>query len=232
MAKSNPDRIPEKIKETDIKKEKGYLYYIDEDGDVSRVPTKWNKDPKFIEKVKEVPEDVEIQPSPHISFDETKDRDPNIIYEDKVTEVRINEMAVHAGHTRVISKSAHSIRDVTEGMLAHLMTVASVNASMTFEALKAQGTNIILNQEGQINISVIPRSQDDGLNLFWDMKPGDQNQIKATAEKIKDKLVIGEIPDYSKVNLDDEKVNIIEPLPEVEPKENKNYLLDQIRRIP
>ncbi|MFT4326616.1 MAG: hypothetical protein ACMXYK_03895 [Candidatus Woesearchaeota archaeon] len=250
MGEPNPERIPEKIHETKVEKEKGYLYYVDEDGDVARVPAKWNKDPRFIEKVAEedVPEGVEIQDAPHIMFDSSKKGEGKHVYEDAITIGDFSKHSLVTGHFDVVAKGNRLLKAYPEEALAHLFTVASMSASMLFEGLSATGTNIILNQDETLIVSVVPRFNDDGLGLFWEMKQGDQNKVKAMCEKIKDALVIGDVKDFSKVSLDEtqpevldekpsgdvpkKKVNIVDPTPEAEVQEPKNYMYDHIRRIP
>lgn len=248
MEEDNWRRKPEKIRETGVKKEKGYLYYIDAEGDVSRVPAKWNKDPKFIEKVDEVPEDIEVRKiqkgnSLEDEFlglrpldlgktleDDFAPKDENLLYSDKACEVRCKSKALTTGHLRVTSLGSGSIFEVPDETLNQIMTISSISASLVFEGLKAQGTNIIVNTG--LDISVIPRFENDNLDLFWEMKQGDQKAIAINAEKIKDKLVIGEKKDFSKVEIG-KKVNIVDPSEKVEVvKSEKNYMIDQLRRLP
>jgi len=116
----------------------------------------------------------------------------------------------------------------------HQLTVSSFVASILYEALGAQGTNIIVNEfEGNIRSSIIPRFENDGLNFIWDMKQGDPSLIKKNASRIKDFLVIGEKKNFNKVNLD-RKTNIIDnkqlqkDMDEAKPK--VNYMIEHLRR--
>lgn len=224
----NRDRVAEKVHEIELNKEDGYLYFIDKDGDVARVPSKWNKDPRFLEKVKEDAPAVERkleQMQNHYPAKEEVHHDPipkedpkipaffqdkEIFYVDKAVIGTINDSSITKGHAKIYSLDENPSNDE----YVHNLTIASFTASILFEGLKAQGTNIITNLEnGRMVTSVIPRFENDGLNLLWEMKQGDQNKVKAAAEKIKAAFVIGEKKDFTKVNLDNnkpKKVNIID----------------------
>lgn len=220
MAKKNPERIPEKVKKANVKREEGYLYYLDKEGDVARTPAKWNKDPRFLEKI-----DLE-----EAKVNEKMTSLPgNIVFSDNICTVEFSK-PVSEHHARVLSNKSTSIEEIPEEELIHIMTIASISASALFEHTSAQGSNIILNEDGRINVSTVPRFQNDNLPLMWEIKQGGQEQVKALGAKIKDALVIGEVKDFSKVNLDEpaqpkKKVNIVDPLPN-----KKNYMIDHLRR--
>jgi diadenosine tetraphosphate (Ap4A) HIT family hydrolase len=135
----------------------------------------------------------------------------NVAYSDKVCVLKLGDRSLNAGHTRIISKKKETLRQVNVDELTHLFTISSYTASVLFETLKAQGTNIILNQAENLEISIVPRFENDGLGLMWEMKQGDSEKVQAAANKIKDKLVIGEIKDFSKVNLDEEETEEVTP---------------------
>jgi hypothetical protein len=223
MAKKNPERIPEKVKTAEVKREEGYLYYVDKEGDIARTPAKWNKDPRFLEK---------------IQLEETKINEKmtsipsNVVFSDAICSVEFSK-SITAHHARVLSNRNTSIEGISDEELIHIMNIASMSSSALFEHTSAQGSNIILNEDGQINVSTIPRFQSDNLPLMWDIKQGDQEQIKLLGSKIRDALVIGEVKDFTKVNLDEtptnekKKVNIVDPLPN-----KKKYMIDHLRRRP
>ncbi|MBR9690845.1 HIT domain-containing protein [Candidatus Woesearchaeota archaeon] len=50
---SEEEKDQRKIHKTGIKKEKGYLYYVDKEGDVARTPMKWKKDNEKKQEPKE-----------------------------------------------------------------------------------------------------------------------------------------------------------------------------------
>jgi hypothetical protein len=247
-AEPNPERIAEKVNAAQVEKESGYLYFVDKEGDVARVPAKWNEDPHFLEK--ELPQNI---PTPQVPHEQPMPATPaevpvgfadkEVIYFDDGVVVTANDKALVKGHIRAYTKLPASIRSVPEDVLVHNLTAASLSASIVFQGLEAQGTNILVNQTDYIETSVVPRYENDGLNLMWEMKQGDSNSVQAAAAKIKDALIIGEIAESGpeKVNLDEDseedvvpkKVNIIDrdALNNDKPAE-KDYMIDHLRRIP
>lgn len=236
MAKKNPERIPEKVKKVKVEKEEGYLYYVDKEGDVARVPAKWNEDPRFLEKIEKEEAEVDrklasLNQQPPVKQPESSQQLPeNIVYFDQYC-IGAFDRPITKGHVRLTSKEPKNIITIPENELIQMMTITSVISSFLFENLGAEGSNIILNDGEKIEISAITRNSTDNLNLMWEMKQGDQEVIKSVAEAIKQKLIIGEVKDFSKVNLDDQnkpkKVNIVDPLPA-----SKNYMIDHIHRTP
>ena len=257
MREDNPDRESEKVMLASVPKEKGYLYYIDEDGDVSRVPAKWNKDPKFLEKVqKDQPEvdkkfreaqhnypekqEVHEEPIPATPAMIPKEfMDSRVFYIDKAVVGLAGEQPLSVGHVRIASTYKELIEELDPAPFIHNQTVASFCASLLYEALKAQGTNIIMNEEnGRIVTSVVPRFQDDGLGLMWEIKQGDRDAVAKAAGKIRDALIIGEKKDFNTVNMDEgdqpkKKVNILDYKKvdeEARKTHKKNYMIDHLRR--
>jgi diadenosine tetraphosphate (Ap4A) HIT family hydrolase len=244
----NPERVAEKIKTAQVEKEPGYLYFVDKDGDVARVPAKWNEDPKFTPKtvVEKAPVNI---PKPAVVHETPVPATPaqvpaefankEVVYFDDGVVVTVNDQALVKGHARAYSKLPATIRTVPEDVLIHNLTAASLAASVIFQGLGAQGTNIIVNQTDYIETSIIPRYENDGLTLMWEMKQGDPAKVSAMAKRIQDALIIGEIAEKGpeKVNFDEgkqKKVNIIdrEELNGEPPRVEKDYMIDHLRRIP
>ena len=101
------------------------------------------------------------------------------------------------GHLLVIPKRhAENIFEIPEGDLAAAIKAAKRCAKGVKEALKAEGVTVLqLNgrASGQVvahlHIHIIPRWEDDGITISsWEMKPGNMEEIKATAQKVKQHL--------------------------------------------
>jgi histidine triad (HIT) family protein len=101
------------------------------------------------------------------------------------------------GHMLVIPKRhAESIFDISEGDLAAVTAAARRCARAIKEALKAEGVTVLqLNgrASGQVvphlHIHIIPRWEDDRLPISsWEMKPGDMEEIKDIAQKVKEHI--------------------------------------------
>ncbi|MEK6901871.1 MAG: hypothetical protein AABX37_06000, partial [Nanoarchaeota archaeon] len=77
----------------------------------------------------------------------------------------------------------------------HVFATASMIASLLFEGLKAQGTNILLRSgrtddysEGRLSVSVFPRFPEDSLKgMIWEAKQPTYD-LDGIASKIKDKM--------------------------------------------
>lgn len=98
------------------------------------------------------------------------------LYEDDKVEVHLPQTAFCPGHLFVQCKGdALILEEVHTEMLKHAMFIANQMSSVLFEALQCQGTNILLQNgldAGQADeaviIHVIPRWEDDDLDLSWE----------------------------------------------------------------
>ncbi len=100
------------------------------------------------------------------------------IYEDNLCFVILDLAPVNKGHALVISKSASpTFTEVETETLHHMMDVAKLVDKKLRDVLKADGTNIVINNgpaSGQevphLHIHVIPRYLDDGKNFTFSNK--------------------------------------------------------------
>ena len=101
------------------------------------------------------------------------------------------------GHMLVIPKRhAESIFEISEGDLAIVIKEVKRCARAVKEALKAEGVTVLqLNgrASGQVvphlHIHIMPRWENDGLTVSsWEMKPGDMEEIKDIAQRVKEHL--------------------------------------------
>ena len=101
------------------------------------------------------------------------------------------------GHMLVAPKRhAENIFEITEGDLAAVIKGVKRCANAVKEALKAEGVTVLqLNgrASGQIvphlHIHIIPRWENDGLSISsWEMKPGDMEEIKDIARRVKEHI--------------------------------------------
>ncbi len=112
------------------------------------------------------------------------------VYEDGALVVSLPEKPAVPGHVVVtpVQEASH-LRDLPPEVVEHLFTVASLTATALFEGLGAQGTNILcVEGDGQVHIDVLARSQDDGLDLFWEPKRADPADLDAVASQVKEQL--------------------------------------------
>jgi histidine triad (HIT) family protein len=120
-----------------------------------------------------------------------------LLYSDEWVYVEMPEDPSVIGHVVVKTKNYSKIEDVPVEVAAHLFFVSSFVATALFESLGAHGTNIIMhsgknpdNPEGELIVHVIPRFQDDGLDLL-PKQLLDKPDLNVMAEKIRsDKIFI------------------------------------------
>ncbi|PIN70671.1 hypothetical protein COV93_00485 [Candidatus Woesearchaeota archaeon CG11_big_fil_rev_8_21_14_0_20_43_8] len=156
-----------------------------------------------------------------------------VVYEDDRVMAILLEEGVVSGHIRVFPKK-HSqfIDEISEDLAEHLFLVANVSSSVLFEALGLGGTNIIMSNlasddNSHMFIDVIPRRQDDGLNLQWEPKKLPEQDMIEAQNRIKDAafMISYVAPKTKVVNLDEKKLPVM--------KEDKdNYLFKQLKRLP
>ena len=115
------------------------------------------------------------------------------IYEDEKCFALLHESPAVLGHTLVIPKQhAAILEELEEEIVEHLFVVCNKMSTLLFERLKVHGTNIILNNAhaaGQelnhVTISVLPRKENDKLDLEWEPKKATEQELKAVALIIK-----------------------------------------------
>ncbi len=118
-----------------------------------------------------------------------------ILYEDEKVLVILPKDSAIPGQIEIYSKTEESfLEKLSPEDSLHLFTLASFAASLLFQILEAQGTNLIAKSgktddhlSGKLCLYVLPRRQGDGLeSMMW--KPAQPNyDLDAVAEKIKDK---------------------------------------------
>jgi len=118
----------------------------------------------------------------------------HVIYEDEKTLCFLPKKGLVEGHIQIYSKLEEKyLEKLSSEDAAHLFYVASFAATAVFEGLGAHGTNIIVksgesddNPQGKLSVHVLPRKQDDGLNVNWQPKQPSYD-LDAVKDKIKDK---------------------------------------------
>ncbi|MFO8015779.1 MAG: HIT domain-containing protein [Candidatus Woesearchaeota archaeon] len=117
---------------------------------------------------------VQWDPSDISRADHLKGISGNLVHEDKKILVALPEKPQCIGHLVVYSQEEQSLIENLGGESSfHLLSAASLCATAVFEGLGAQGSNIILktgtsmdNPEGRLEIHILPRTQDDGLDIL------------------------------------------------------------------
>ncbi len=149
------------------------------------------------------------------------------LYEDEMLEIVMPEKAATKGHLQVIPKSkAKSLGEMSNEEAEHLFFASSYAATALFELLQAQGSNILIKNFGDVNVDVIARNADDGLNLLWTPKKAEPAELDEVAAKIKGKADYIGVEKVEKKPLNMDKKESVEDTGEI------NYLIRSLRRIP
>jgi histidine triad (HIT) family protein len=182
-----------------------------------------------------------------------------LVYEDDICFAILHESPASVGHTLVIPKE-HSpiIEELSDSTVEHLFNVCNQISTAIFEQLGSHGTNIILNNgidAGQelphVVINVLPRTENDGLNIEWTPKQANEADLKVIANRIKnfsdsifsgkDELPKTKIKDKTKSidkNHDSSQTHKLETNNQSHEDENndefeeEDYLLKTFRRTP
>lgn len=133
------------------------------------------------------------------------------LYEDEFCAVQLAKDPFVPGHLVVAPKQPTFLEGLTHNQSAYLFAVASHCASLLFEGMKAQGTNIIASNgthaqmtsdfTDRVTLHIIPRFAEDNLGLLWEMQPGKKEDIATNAAKISSSMRFGDEPKPEKIVL-------------------------------
>ncbi len=118
------------------------------------------------------------------------------LFEDDKTLAFMDINPINPGHALIVPKHhAPNIFETPDDWLAAAMVTTRRVARGVETALKPHGMNIVqANGPGaaqsvfHLHIHVVPRAKDDGIKMNWGIRPGNMDEIKAIAEKIKASL--------------------------------------------
>ena len=157
-----------------------------------------------------------------------------LIYEGKHAVAIVSPSPASPGHVWVLPKQPYPVFTQTpDFVVAEMFVVANRISMAIFEALGAKGTNILVQNgtgAGQVMphtiLHVIPRAENDNLNLLWQPKQLDEEAMSTIELKLK-----GECKNVGAFEKEKEKP-IEEPKPQEIAPDEENYQLKHIRRIP
>lgn len=110
------------------------------------------------------------------------------IYEDELLDVILLSSALAEGQIAIYPKKiVKHIEQLADNEIEHLFAVANIVSSSVFEAVGAQGTNIVINNGIKgVSLNIVPRKDGDKLNLNWDLKPAKPEELEKTQKKLKE----------------------------------------------
>lgn len=160
------------------------------------------------------------------------------IYEDDTALAVLDVNGANPGHCFVIPKDHYPIiEQVPDSELGNLFAIANKISSSIFENLKAPGTNIFVangipagQTAAHFMINVIPRKENDGINLQWKPKQLSEEEISTVELKLKEQIKNIDMGSVEKAH---------KPGPVHEKTETSSfaddeddYFANQLRRIP
>jgi|SRR3989338_649508 len=158
------------------------------------------------------------------------------VYEDDLTLAVLDVNGANPGHCFVIPKNHYPILEqVPDNELSNSFIVANKISSAIFEVLKVQGTNIFVRNgipAGQIvahfMINVIPRRENDNINLQLTPKQLSEEEMSTVELKLKEQLKGKGVEKTQRVQKSAAESHKQEPITDDE----DNYFMRQLRRIP
>ncbi|MFC1768354.1 HIT family protein [Nanoarchaeota archaeon] len=158
------------------------------------------------------------------------------VYEDDKIIVVLDFMGALPGHCFVLPKKHYTIiEQVPDEEIALIFEIANKVSSALFETMDVQGTNVYITngvsagqQVPHFFCHVIPRLENDGINLQWSTKQLSEEEMSTIELKLKEQ--IGDVVSYSAAP----KVESKQKKPKVFSSEEgeENYMLKQLKRIP
>ena len=162
-------------------------------------------------------------------------REAEIIYQDDELIMAVKDHGLIPGQIVVFPKQHFTIMEMVPDELLQKCSIMANKVSIaSFEALAAEGTNMIIKNGtggGQtvshFGIEIIPRRSGDGINLEWPAKELSEADKDITAEHIRNALAKQDKPKEIVKEAEFKEIK-------TKNKDNKekNYLLKSIERMP
>lgn len=157
------------------------------------------------------------------------------IFEDDFAIAVLDVNGANPGHCFVMPKSHYQIiEQVPDAELGRLFQISNRISSAIFDCLGAQGTNIFVANgipAGQtiahFTINVVPRKENDGINLQWQPKQLSEEEMSTVEIKLKEQAK--HIGHFEK---EEKKQKIQAPKQAVLSDEEEEYFSSQLRRLP
>jgi len=161
------------------------------------------------------------------------------VYEDDAILAVLDVNGANPGHCFVMPKDhIPIIEQVPDPQIEKIFNVANKISTAVFDALQVQGTNIFVANgipAGQMvahfMVNVIPRFENDGINLQWEPKQLSEEEISTVELKLKEQTenIGGFQKEEKKEKVSAEKLH---NAPGTAEDEDDDYFSTQLRRIP
>lgn len=171
------------------------------------------------------------------------------IYEDDRVFAFLSPQPAAIGHIVVVPKKhAPILEALGDDDVAYTFSIANKISISVFEALKIEGTNIIVHngvaagqEEPHFSINIVPRKSDDGLVMEWAPKQLSEEEMAMIELQLKEEMkkrqepieVPAELPSEEPSQADPGTAQAEEGVPTDNLKEKEeNYLIKQLKRMP
>jgi diadenosine tetraphosphate (Ap4A) HIT family hydrolase len=144
------------------------------------------------------------------------------VYKNKELGVFIPKSPTATGHIVVATLSHQKFEDVKD--VNSFFSFGNTASVILFEGMKAQGTNIIMRSNEHASLDILPRVENDGLNFQWQPKKLSDKDMDKAASAIKDEAF------YIGKEKKEETIEV--PKVELKEKDEYDYTIKQLRRIP
>ena len=157
------------------------------------------------------------------------------LYEDKKVYAFLATKPAATGHVILTSKKHYPILEqIPDFVVSELLIKANKISMACFETIGAEGTNIIMQNgiaAGQKHnhaiLHVIPRRENDGLNLMWKPRQLDEEQMSTVELKVKK-----EAEGVGAFEKEKEKPVEVKDPEKIEAGTEEDYMLKQLERLP
>ena len=110
-----------------------------------------------------------------------------VVYQDKIVKIVLPKSASVQGHLQVKpQKNLSKISEFSKEEAEHFFYTCSYTATLLFELMKAEGTNIIVNESKGVVADVVARKSDDVLDFTWQPLTIDEGEMNSALNSIKD----------------------------------------------
>ncbi len=163
---------------------------------------------------------------------ETKSTNLTVYLDDQI-HVYLNDKSKSFGEIIIEHNSGKSFSNLEESQISYLTIFTKIFGSILFETLQAHGTNIIWNSN-DTKLHIIPRLQNDVLNLTWNPRKDSEEFL----DQIKNKLLqamnksLGNSDESKSIQDTSKSPSQKEPQNSDDLKRKAQALLNELRKIP
>jgi len=157
------------------------------------------------------------------------------VYEDESILAFLDVNGANPGHCFVIPKEHYPIfEQIPDKLVGKLFSISNKVSSAIFESLNVQGTNLFVTNgiaAGQkvahFMINIIPRKENDGVNLQWQPRQLSEEEMSTVELKLK-----GETGAIGGFETEEKQEKTSETAKTSSLSGEDNYLMKSLRRIP